>query len=351
MRHDQHLAPKYHPEAMHGISFVRGSFSPRNPLRQFILRKVVHFYSALSYRRIRVHWSERMSEQPTNPRLTGRFRFGVFEADAASGELRRRGIRIRLHAQPLQVLLLLLERPGELLTRVEIARELWPDGTFVDFEHGLNSAVNRIREALGDTAGNPRFVETLARRGYRFIAPVERIEPQADSTPAPSAGKNPEPDANPRIHLLASPEELPQASHRLVQTLFILLQLMYVGFYVGALANLAEIEDLFAPLPRAAAVLNVLIVTAAILIPVRAFVLCAVIFKAPGAREKFLKLWPSLLAADLLWSLAPFLLLHHINFGLALACTTLLVYAPFAQRSLVLMGAAGTDSETASPAR
>jgi hypothetical protein len=114
---------------------------------------------------------------------------------------------------------------------------------------------------------------------------------------------------------------------------------MYLGFYVGALANLAEIADLLSPLPRATTVFNVLFVTAAILIPVRAFVLCAVLFRAPGVRQKFLNLWPVLLLFDELWSLSPFLLLHHINFGLALACTTLLVYSPFAQRSLVLMGA------------
>src|SRR3984885_4995498 len=104
-----------------------------------------------------------------------RYKFGVFEADSAAGELRRQGVRIKLNAQPFQVLSLLLERPGELLTREEISKVLWPDGTFVDYEHGVNSAVNRIREALGDTASNPRFVETLARRGYRFVAPVERI--------------------------------------------------------------------------------------------------------------------------------------------------------------------------------
>jgi hypothetical protein len=112
---------------------------------------------------------------------------------------------------------------------------------------------------------------------------------------------------------------------------------MYLGFYVGALANLAEIGDLFSPLPRAALAMNVLIVTAAILIPVRAFVLCAVLFHAPGARGNFLKMWPFLMPFDELWALSPFLLLHHINFGLALACLTLLVYSPFAQRSLVLM--------------
>jgi hypothetical protein len=126
-----------------------------------------------------------------------------------------------------------------------------------------------------------------------------------------------------------------------VQTLFVLLQVMYLGFYVGALANWGEIEDLLSALPRAALALDVTLVTAAVLIPVRAFELCAVLFHAPGVKGKLLKMWPFLLVMDVLWSLAPFLLLHHINFGLALACMVLLVYSPFAQRSLVLMGAGG----------
>jgi len=282
------------------------------------------------------------------------YRFGVFEADAATGELRRQGMRIKLNAQPFQVLLLLLGRAGQLLTREEIARELWPDGTFVDYEHGVNSAVNRIREALGDTASSPRFVETLARRGYRFVAPVERIggredaadaEAHALSADVPSQVLAEETSAHAardgklRGRILATAEELPKVPHRVAQMLFSLFQLMYLGFYVGALANLAEIEELLSALPRATLTLNVLMVSAAILIPVRAFVLCAVLFHAPGVRGKFLRIWPFLLAVDLLWALAPFLLLHHINFGLALACTTLLVYSPFAQRSLVLMGA------------
>jgi DNA-binding winged helix-turn-helix (wHTH) protein len=295
-----------------------------------------------------------------------RYRFGAFEADSATGELRRQGILIKLNAQPFQVLLMLLGRPGQLLTREEISQELWPDGTFVDYEHGVNSAVNRIREALGDTAGNSRFVQTLARRGYRFVAPVERIAQDGSSSSAaselPSApaqgqvvaeqpGATAELEGRVFGRILASPEELPKASFPLVQTLFVLMQLMYVGFYVGALANLAEIEDLFSALPRATQAFTVLIVTAAILIPVRAFLLSAVLFRAPGAREKFLRIWPFLLALDELWSLAPFLLLHHINFGLALACTTLLVYSPFAQRSLVLMGAGGSTSEISATVR
>jgi len=292
------------------------------------------------------------------PQPARRYRFGAFEADAATGELRRQGLRIKLNAQPFQVLLMLLEKRGELITREEICRELWPDGTFVDYEHGVNSAINRIREALGDTAASPRFVETLARRGYRFVAPAERIpldesppsnsENPASREQAPTSAEAqtipPQPDSRfPSI--LATSEELPNVSHRIVQTLFALMQLMYLGFYIGALANLAEIEELFAPLPNAALVLHILIVTAAIMIPVRAFVLCAVVFHAPGVRQKFLRIWPFLLALDVLWALSPFLLLNHINYGLALACTTLLVYSPFAQRSLVLMGAGQSNRE------
>jgi Tol biopolymer transport system component/DNA-binding winged helix-turn-helix (wHTH) protein len=100
-------------------------------------------------------------------------RFGAFELDLRTGELRKHGIRLKLQDQPFQVLRALVERPGELVTREEIQRGIWADGTFVDFDQSLNRAVNKVREALGDTAENPRYIETLARRGYRFIAPVE----------------------------------------------------------------------------------------------------------------------------------------------------------------------------------
>lgn len=275
-----------------------------------------------------------------------RYRFGVFEANAATGELRRQGIRVKLNTQPFQMLMLLLERPGELLTREDIARELWPEGTFVDFEHGVNSAVNRIREALGDKANNPRFVETVARRGYRFVAPVERIAAGGDEARAADEADS---ETGFGGSFLASPEDLPRSSYAVVQTLFVLLQLMYVGFYVGALANLAEIDELMSVLPHANVVFRVMEASAAVLIPLRAFVLCAVLFHAPGARQKFLKLWPFLLLVDVMWSLAPFLLLHHISVGLAVACTALLVYSPFAQRALMLMGAGRKQRGQGSP--
>jgi cholera toxin transcriptional activator len=277
-----------------------------------------------------------------------RYRFGVFEADSTTGELRRNGLRVKLHAQPFQVLFLLLERPGEILTRDEICRELWPDGTFVDYEHSVNSAVNRLREALGDRANNPRFVETLARRGYRFVAPVERVGiEEDDALPAASVREdNPVALAEPKAGffdgVLAAPEDLPRSSHSVVQTLFVLLQIMYLGFYAGALANLRQISELFSSMRFSTEAFTVMVATAALLIPVRAFLLCAVLFHAPGTRQKFLKMWWFLFPLDGLWSLAPFLLLHHITFGLALACMTLLVYSPFAQRSLVLMGAGET---------
>ena len=115
-------------------------------------------------------------------------RFGSFEANMRAGELRKRGIKVRLQDQPFQILVMLLERPGELVTRQEIHQKLWPADTFVDFDHGLNNAINRLREALGDSAETPRFVETLPRKGYRFISLVSADGQLAEAEyPAPAA--------------------------------------------------------------------------------------------------------------------------------------------------------------------
>ena len=100
-------------------------------------------------------------------------RFAVFEVDLAAGELRKNGARIRLQEQPFQILAYLIDRAGEVVTREELRQKLWPADTFVDFDHSLNTAINKLREALGDSASNPRYVETLARRGYRFLAPLQ----------------------------------------------------------------------------------------------------------------------------------------------------------------------------------
>ena len=117
-------------------------------------------------------------------------RFGTFEVDLRLGELRKNGIRIKLTGQPFQILIILLEHPGDLVTREQLQRRLWPSDTFVDFDRGLNAAINRVREALGDSAENPRFVETLPRRGYRFIAPLVESRPAA-TLPAAESNVSP----------------------------------------------------------------------------------------------------------------------------------------------------------------
>src|SRR5258705_12373985 len=111
------------------------------------------------------------------------FRFGLFEVDSRTGELRKQGRRIKLRGRPFDILVLLLGRGGDVISRDELREQLWQADTFVDFDHGLNSAINRLREALGDSAENPRFIETLPKRGYRFIAPIE--VPVALAGPAP----------------------------------------------------------------------------------------------------------------------------------------------------------------------
>ena len=125
-------------------------------------------------------------------------RFGVFELDLRAGELRRNGVRVKLQEQPFQVLTQLLEKPGEVITREDIRNRLWPADTFVDFDHSLNAAIRRLRDALGDSAENPTFVETVARRGYRFLAPVTSTSPDGNGVPAVHAiGPNSQPPAYP----------------------------------------------------------------------------------------------------------------------------------------------------------
>src|SRR5689334_14210697 len=111
-----------------------------------------------------------------------RFRFRDFEADLRSGELRKNGSKIKLQEQPFQILASLLEHPGDVVTREELRKRLWPDNIFVDFENGLNVAIKKLRHALGDEAEPHAFIETLPKRGYRFVAPVEAAQETAPST-------------------------------------------------------------------------------------------------------------------------------------------------------------------------
>jgi Tol biopolymer transport system component/DNA-binding winged helix-turn-helix (wHTH) protein len=139
---------------------------------------------------------------------SSRVQFGVFEADLKTGELRRSGIRVRLQSQPFRLLAVLIEHPGEVVSRETLQQELWGSDTTVDFDHGLGIAVNKLRDALGDSAENPRFVETLAKRGYRFIAPVKTLDTQ------------PGPLAPPAVHV---PAQVPSRLWRWLAALFAFL--------------------------------------------------------------------------------------------------------------------------------
>ena len=165
---------------------------------------------------------------PEDQQLTGRVRFGVFEVDLRGGELRKHGLRIRLQEQPFQVLAMVLERAGEVVTREDLQKKLWPADTFVDFDHGLNKAINKIRDALGDSAGSPRYVETVARRGYRFLAEVKLADaahvalPPSPNVPEPTAPSLPDLAVKPSM-----PERfLPSLARQI--SIFVALALMAV---------------------------------------------------------------------------------------------------------------------------
>lgn len=258
---------------------------------------------------------------PFPARRSGVAHFGVFEVDLDARELRKQGRRIRLQNQPFSVLVFLLERAGTVVTREEMRTQLWPADTFVDFDHSVNTAVNKLREVLGDSANSPRFIETLARRGYRFIGEVQWAE-NAQSAPATDP--------------LASLEhDLPAAHRGTTRSLFALIQVMYLIFYLEALLRWQGIDRI--PWLNTPVILVVVLVSAAVGIPVRLYLLSGVSFDYRGLGEKFQKIFLGIFVLDQLWAISPFLLLPQIGFGAVLAATAALLYVPFGERTLVRM--------------
>jgi DNA-binding winged helix-turn-helix (wHTH) protein len=286
----------------------------------------------------------------------GIFRFGAYEADPGSGELRKSGLRLRVQEQPFQVLLVLLRRPSEVITREELRQELWPADTFVDFDHSLNTVINKLREALSDSAANPRFIETLARRGYRFLVPVEFVQKQ-NATPALSAmaaaqvkipEEPPSPNRTTSVSVLTRAEEVPAVRRRYVRVLFVLIQVMYLSFYIAALARLTRVHELLEQtLGYPAWAMTLLVISAVVGLPIRLYLTSAVVFDLSGLSHKFHRLFPAILLLDELWALSPFLLAPQIGVGLALAATAALIYVPFAQRTLLLMGDRAQPADSA----
>jgi len=272
-------------------------------------------------------------------------RFGLFELDLSAGELRKGGVKLRLQGQPFQVLALLLERAGDVVTREELQQKLWPSDTFVDFDHSLNTAINKVREALGDSASSPRYVETLARRGYRFIAPVQAPDRAAAPAEATSGSKaianedSPAPESERPVAI--HPElEVPIPRRAITRGLFALIQVMYLAFYLTALFRLHDVQavaDSFLPLWGANVLAVTVMVTAGIGIPLRCYLMSAVGFDHQRLGEKFRQIFPFVLALDQLWAVAPFLLIQEIGLGAAFAVSAALLYLPFSERTLIRM--------------
>jgi len=257
----------------------------------------------------------------------------VFEADLGAREVRKQGRRMRLQDQPFAMLTMLLERAGNVVTREELRERLWPADTFVDFDHSLNTAVNKIREVLGDSAGNPRFVETVARRGYRFLGEVQwevQREAPAETEAAVTSPRTQKTVKDPDL-------EIPVLHRGIPRALFGLIQVMYLIFYVVALIHWSAIEriswlDTGAPLISIA-----VLVTAGVGIPIRLYFLSAAGFDYARLGEKFRKIFLGVLVLDQLWAVAPFLILDRIGFGAAFGATAALLYVPFAERTLMRM--------------
>jgi cholera toxin transcriptional activator len=298
-------------------------------------------------------------------------RFGLFELDLSAGELRKSGVKLRLQGQPFQVLALLLERAGEVVTREELQQKLWPSDTFVDFDHSLNTAINKVREALNDSASSPRYVETLARRGYRFIAPVQTPDQTLDRTPVQA---DPPGEATPEHKAIANGEgatpvastpaaatpaaleksppvamhpelEVPIPRRAITRGLFGLIQVMYLAFYLTALFRIHQVQavaDLFLPLWGANTLAVAVMVTAGVGIPLRCYLMSAVGFDYQRLGEKFLQIFPFVLALDQLWAVAPFLLIQEIGLGAAFAVSAALLYLPFSERTLIRMAYVGS---------
>jgi cholera toxin transcriptional activator len=276
-----------------------------------------------------LHWRSIMSTKPPVP-AGPVVRFGIFEANLSLGELRKNGAKIRLQEQPFQVLAMLLEHPGEIVTREDLRTRLWNAETFVDFDHSLNTAINKLRDALDDSAANPRFVETLAKRGYRFIAPIHSNAHPGQAIIVP----------NPPLGSPLPSNDLPEVHRAWPRALVALLQIMYLVFYVLALIHWDEVWIAvgrnFGPL-RAETISNLVFLTAAVGIPLRLYLLSGVSFDHARLGEKFRRLFPAVLILDLLWACAPFLIVHQIGIGGAIAAMAALLYVPFVERTLIRM--------------
>jgi cholera toxin transcriptional activator len=274
-----------------------------------------------------------------------KYKFDEFEADLRAAELRKGGIRLKLQMQPFQVLVALLERPQEVVTREELRQRLWPQDTFVDFDHGLNTAMVKLRDVLGDSASQPKFIETIAKRGYRFLGsvetvsdqpavPVAKVSVQAEAVP-PTASNMSVPAGLPA----EVDSALPRASRNTARLLFTLTQIMYLIFYLSALFRWENTyQASFNTWGRAGATaFMIYLATSLVGVAVRLYLISATVMDYHLLGSKYRILMPALFVLDMIWALSPLLIADRIGLGFALGACAALVYMPFAQRTLMKM--------------
>ena len=279
-----------------------------------------------------------------------KYRFEEFEADLRAAELRKGGVRQKLQLQPFQVLVALLERPKEVVTREELRQRLWPEDTFVDFDHGLNTAMVKLRDVLGDSASKPKFIETIAKRGYRFLGstevvsdqpatPVAKESVQAEAAPPPATQPtSPQPSCLP-----AQDSALPRTNRNTARLLFTLAQIMYLIFYLSALFRWENTyQASFNTWGRAGSTAFVVyLATSMVGVAVRLYLISATALDYHLLTSKYRVLTPALFFLDMIWALSPLLIADRIGLGFALGACAALVYMPFAQRTLIKMMQSG----------
>ncbi len=256
-------------------------------------------------------------------------KFDEFELDLGRYELRRHGRPLKLEKVPMELLILLAEREGQLVTREEIIQRLWGDNVYVDTRQGINTAVRKIRLALQDDPDQPRILETVIGKGYRLAAPVRATGGNAAAAPAAApnvspevsaAGQHPPSSANPGA--MRPP---------LARRLFLLIQFGYLVFYAAAFIWFTSIWRLGLPRIVPWAALAVALVGAA----VRIYLMSAVGFGYPQVGRLFRQVFPGLVVLDALWAASPLLLFAKLGY-LSLLCVAALAFLPFSQRTLMM---------------
>jgi len=282
--------------------------------------------------------------------IVTKYKFDDFEADLRAAELRRGGTRLKLQLQPFQILVALLERPKEVVTREELRQRLWPEDTFVDFDHGLNTAIVKLRDVLGDSASNPKFIETIAKRGYRFLGSAEVVFDQPTVLPekAPAVSQTKVEASQPAAQTFVEqpvaiqPEpdsSLPRASRNTARLLFTLTQVMYLIFYLSALFRWENTyQASFMAWHGAGTVAFVVYMASSLVgLAVRLYLISATAMDYHLLGSKYRILTPALFVLDMIWAIAPLLIADRIGLGFALGACAALIYMPFAQRTLMKM--------------